>query len=364
VTSTTQPSDASSDVTASIEQFAGRVIGEVASAWTVLSIHIGDRLGLYGSLAEGSGTAAEIARRAGCHPRLVAEWLDGQAAAGIVSFTDPTDGIRRYALPAAHAAVLAAESSPAFLGAAGSVLAAVVHAEDRIVEAFRTDGALAWGQQHPCLFGAVDRFFAAGYRTSLVQEWIPALERAESDLTNGGRVADVGCGRGATVALLADAFPSATVVGIDTHEGSLTSAGQRVAAAGLGSRVRLQQADAAGFRGGPFDLICFFDALHDMGDPAAAIANAHEQLAETGSVLLVEPATHETLAERVGDLAAQLYYPGSAFLCTPNAIAQGGPGLGNQVPEATWRDLFARAGFTTFRRIAASPVNRVFEARR
>jgi SAM-dependent methyltransferase len=344
-----------------IEQFAGRVVTDLAAAWTVVSVHIGDRLGLYRVLAEGDGTASEIAHRAGCHERLVREWLDGQVAAGIVDCTDGDSP--RYRLPDAHAAVLAADSSPAFLGSAGGVLAAVVHAEDRIVDAFRSDGVLPWSGQHSCLFPAVDRFFATGYRSFLVGDWIPALERADLDLRNGGRVADVGCGWGTPLALLAEAYPDASFVGIDCHDESLDRAAERLAAAGVGDRVRFERADAVGYGGGPFDLICFFDALHDMGDPAAAVAHARTRLAPTGSVLLVEPQTEETLAQRVGSLPAQLYYPGSAFLCTPNAIAQGGHGLGNQVPEQVWRDVFARAGFGTFRRVRDTPVNRVFEAR-
>jgi SAM-dependent methyltransferase len=348
---------------AEIEQFAGRLVGDLAAAWTVVSAHIGDRLGLYRALAEGPGTSSDISARTGCHERLVAEWLDGQVAAGIVASSDRRDSPRRYHLPDAHAAVLAIETSPAFLGSAGGVLAAVVRAEDVIVDAFRSDGAVPWGRQHHCLFGAVDRFYSISYRNSLAQEWIPALTRAEHDLRDGGRVADVGCGRGTALMLLAQAYPAASFVGVDNHRDSLDRAGQRLAAAGIGPRVRLEEADAGSYGGGPYNLICFFDSLHDLGDPSAAIAHARTQLAPTGSVLLVEPQTEETLAARIGSLPARLYYPGSAFLCTPNAIAQGGHGLGNQVPESTWRELFVRGGFPIFRRIGDTPVNRVFEAR-
>ncbi len=348
-----------SDV-AAVEAFAARTVDRLASAWTIAAIHIGDRLGLYAALAEGSGTAADIAARAATNARLTREWLDGQVVAGIVELAH--DG--RYTLPAEHAAVLAIDDSPAFLAGAGGVLAAVFQAEERIVGAFRGDGKLAWGDQAPCLFGAVDRFYRTGYKASLVAEWITSLERASTDLARGGRVADVGCGRGTALVMLAEAFPASTFVGIDSHEPSLARAGEHIASAGVGSRVRLERASAATFGGGPFDLICFLDALHDMGDPSAAIRNAHDQLAVTGSVMLVEPAARESVHEGIGDLAAQLYYPGSAFLCTPNAISQGDTALGNQVPEATWRELFTRAGFSSFTRVATTPFNRVFEARR
>lgn len=341
-----------------IEAFAGATADRLASAWTVAAIHIGDQLGLYAALAEGAGTADDIAARASTHPRLTREWLDGQVAAAIVEFEDDT-----YRLPVEHAAVLAVSDSPAFLAAAGGVLAAAFQGERKILDAFRGDGKLAWGDQHPCLFGAVDRFYRTGYATSLVADWIPALSGVDHTLRVGGRVADVGCGHGTALVMMAEAFPNSTFVGIDNHDQSLDRACERVADAGLGRNVRLERGDAATFQGGPYDLICFFDALHDMGDPDTAIRNARHQIADTGSVMLIEPAAGESVAESVGDLAAQLYYPGSAFLCTPNALAQGGVALGNQVPEATWRNLFNRAGFNRFERVAETPFNRVFEAR-
>lgn len=341
-----------------IEDFAALTAARLASAWTIASIHIGDQLGLYAALAEGPGSADQIASRATTNRRLTQEWLNGQVASQIVELDGDT-----YRLPAEHAAVLAVDDSPAFLGAAGGVVAAVFQGEARIVDAFRGDGKLAWGDQSPCLFGAVDRFYRTGYAASLVTEWIPALSGVAATLDSGGRVADVGCGRGTALVMLAEAFPNSTFVGVDTHDPSLSRAAERVSDAGVGRNVRLERGDAVSFGGGPYDLICFFDALHDMGDPHAAIRNARRQIADTGSVMLVEPAARESVADSAGDLAAQLYFPGSAFLCTPNALSQGDTALGNQVPEATWRDLFGRAGFTSFARVAETPFNRIFEAR-
>jgi trans-aconitate methyltransferase len=341
-----------------VEAFAVQTVERVAAAWSVVSMHFGDRLGLYCALAEGAGTAEEIAARAGAHPRLTREWLDGQVAFGVVEL----DG-DRYRLPTAHAAVLAATDSPAYLGAAGGVLVAAVQGEDRIIDAFRGDGAVAWGDQAPCLGHAVDRFYRSGYATSLVRDWIGALDGVTERLAAGGRMADIGCGRGTALQLIAESFPNAVCVGVDDHEASIARAAEAIAAAGLAGNVRLERNTATAFTGGPYDLICFLDALHDMGDPHLVLGHVRSQLAEGGAVMLVEPAARETLAERVGDLAAQLYYPGSALLCTPSALSQGGVALGNQVAEATWRDLFRRAGFTTFRRVADTPFNRVFEAR-
>ena len=238
---------------ARIEAFAAQTVDRLASAWTIAAIHVGDRLGLYPALTEGAGTADDIAARASTNPRLTREWLDGQVAAGIVEL----DATGRYTLPLEHAAVLAVDDSPAFLAGAGGVLAAVLQAEDQITKAFRGDGRLAWGDQAPCLFGAVDRFYRTGYAASLVDDWIPSLARAVRDLDDGGRVADVGCGRGTALVMMAEAFPSATFVGIDNHDASLTRASERIASSGLGSRVRLERATAATFGNGPFDLICF-----------------------------------------------------------------------------------------------------------
>ena len=207
---------------ARVEAFAGALVERLASAWTIAAIHIGDRLGLYPALTEGAGTADDIATRASTNPRLTREWLDGQVAAGIVEI-DPTG---RYSFPVEHALVLAVDDSPAFLGGAGGVLAAVFQAESQIVDAFRGDGRLAWGDQAPCLFGAVDRFYRTGYAASLVEDWIPSLARAVTDLGNGGSVADVGCGRGTALVMMAEAFPDANFRR-HRHARSLTRPRQR-----------------------------------------------------------------------------------------------------------------------------------------
>jgi SAM-dependent methyltransferase len=343
-----------------IEAFASRVVGHLAGAWATSSIHLGDRLGLYRALLEGPATAGELAERTGCNPRLVGEWLAGQAALGHVVGNDE-DGT--YLLPPEHAAVLAVEQSPVYLAAATGVVAAAIRNEDRIEEAFRSDGALPWGEQHPTLFAAVDRFFGTTYRAALVSQWLPALDGVDERLAHGGRVLDVGCGLGTATVLLAEAYPGATVVGVDTHQPSLDEGAKRAAEAGVSDRVQFVAASAADYAGGPYDLICFFDSLHDMGDPLGALTHARRELAPGGTVLAVEPMAAESAAEAASNPVSQLYYPSSAVLCTPHAVSEGGVGLGNQVPEHTWRDIFGSAGFGHFRRATETPFNRVFEAR-
>jgi SAM-dependent methyltransferase len=358
-----------------LEAFAGRVVDELAAAWSVASIHLGDRLGPYRGLLAGAATADELAARTGCSTRLVAEWLAGQAASAYVVH-DPASG--RYVLPAEHAAVLAVERSPAYLPPQAAVLAAMVRNEERIDAAFRGDGGLPWGEQHPCLFGAVDRAYGTGYRAALVDQWIPALDGVAERLAGGGRVLDVGCGLGTATVLLAEGFPRAQVTGVDLHQPSLDEAAKRAARAGVAERTTFEAAGATTYGGGPYDLICFFDSLHDMGHPDVALSHAREQLAEGGTVLVVEPMAAATPAEPcpppalcpastpapVADPVSRMFLVASATLCTPNALAQGGAGLGNQVPDSTWRELFAGAGFGHFRRAAETPTNRVFEARR
>ncbi len=341
------------------QEFAVRVTTDMAGAWAIAALHLGDRLGLYRTLAEGPATADELAERTGCHPRLVAEWLAGQTAIGYVTGGDGG----RYQLPAEHAAVLAVETSPTYLAPAASVIAAVVRNQDRIDEAFRTDGAVPWGEQHHSMFAAIDAFFGAGYRSALVSQWLPALDGVADRLASGGRVLDVGCGFGTATVLLAEAYPAATVTGVDIHQPSLDAGSKHAAEAGVSERVNFVAATATDYGGGPYDLICFFDSLHDLGDPVGALTHARRNLAEGGTLLAVEPMAAESPAEAAQNPAAQLYYPSSAMICTPHAVSEGGPALGNQVPEHTWRELFAEAGFGHFRRATETPFNRVFEAR-
>jgi SAM-dependent methyltransferase len=344
-----------------VEEFATEVVSKLAGAWAISSIHLGDRLGLYRGMLEGPATAEELAERTGCHPRLVGEWLAGQAALGHVVGDDDLAGT--YHLPAEHAAVLAVEDSPVYLAPATAVIAAATRNQDRIDEAFRTDGAVPWGEQHSSLFAAVDRFFGTTYRSALVSQWLPALDGVDERLAGGGRVLDVGCGLGTATVLLAEAYPAATVVGVDIHQPSLDEGAKRAADAGVSDRVTFVAGSATDYGGGPYDLICFFDSLHDMGDPLGAVVHARRQLAPGGTVLAVEPMAAESPAEAAQSPAAQLYYPSSAVLCTPHAVSEGGIGFGNQVPEHTWRDVFGQAGFGHFRRATETPFNRVFEAR-
>jgi 2-polyprenyl-3-methyl-5-hydroxy-6-metoxy-1,4-benzoquinol methylase len=345
-----------------LEAFMEKMIGHMIGCSVCYSMWLGDELGLYRELA-GSGrrTADSVAAKTGCNARLVREWLDGQAAAGLVAY-DPTADT--YELGPEAALALADDSSPVFVARAMNVLGSMFLDMQKVAAAFRGNGALGWGEHHPCLFCGTEWFFRTGYRAYLTTQWIPALDGVETKLRTGAHVADVGCGHGASVVVMADAYPNSTFCGFDFHAPSVETARKRAAEAGVSGRSRFEVATATGYSG-RYDLICFFDCLHDMGDPVGVSRYAREHLAPGGTVLLVEPfALDDRSRNIVENPMAAMFYVASASICTPNSLSQDvGLGLGNQVGEARLRKVFEDAGFTHFRRAAQTPVNLILEAR-
>jgi SAM-dependent methyltransferase len=323
---------------------------------------LGEKLGFYRAMAgAGAMTAQQLADRTNTNARLVQEWLNAQAAGGYLS-CDPEAGT--YELPAEHAMVLANEDSPVFLAGGFDVLGAMWASDDRVAEGFRSGKGLGWKDQHQRLFGGTERFFRPGYRTYLTTSWIPALEGVVEKLEAGAKVADVGCGHGASTIVMAETYPKSTFYGFDYHDDSIKTAKKRADAAGIADRIRFETKDARSYPGVDFDLICFFDCLHDMGDPVGAARHALQALKEDGTVLLVEPMAGDGLAETLKSPTAPLFYSASTFLCTANALSQGGtPVLGAQAGEAQLRRVFEEAGFSRFRRATETPFNLVLEAR-
>ena len=345
-----------------LEQFMGQMVGNMTGATACFAIWLGDELGLYRALAQnGSQSADEVASDTGCNPRLVREWLDGQAAAGLVQY-DPDDD--RYSISAEAAMALADDSSPVFTARAMNALGSMFMDMEKIKGAFTGDGALAWGDHHACLFKGTEWFFRTGYRAHLPGEWIPALDGVEAKLGNGGRVADVGCGHGASVVVMAEAYPEAQISGFDFHAPSIETARERAREAGVADRTAFEVARANDYPG-TYDLICFFDCLHDMGDPVGVAAYAREHLDPDGTVLLVEPFAIDGRRENIaGNPMAALLYTASTAICTPNSLSQEvGLGLGAQAGEARLRAVFEEAGFSRFRRAAETPLNLILEAR-
>lgn len=342
-----------------LEAFLGQAVTDLSAAESAAAVYLGDRLGLYRALAGGGWmSAADVAAATGTHERLVLEWLRNQVAGG---YLEHQDG--RFHLPAEHAAALADEESAYYLAGAFEIVAAIWADAEAIEHAFRTDGALAWGDHDARLYSGVERFYGATYRSSLVQAWLPALAGVTERLAAGARVADVGCGYGLSTTVMAQAFPRSRFVGVDSHAPSVATARERARQAGVADRVTFEVREAAALSAEGFDLICFFDALHDMGDPVGAAAAARRALAADGVLMVVEPRAGDRLEDNVGPVG-RTYYAGSTFLCTPSALAQDGAhALGAQAGPAALTEVLAAAGFTSVRVAAQTPFNIVLEAR-
>lgn len=345
---------------AKLQDFMGKLVVDMGGAALMANVILGDELGLYRAMADGAPTTPEaLAQRTGCNARLLREWLSAQAAAGYVEHESGS-----FRLPPEQAMALADEDSPVYIAGGASVLACMYLDKDKLVAAMRGNGGLSWGDHHPCLFSGTERFFRPGYRANLVSQWLPALDGVVEQLERGAKVADIGCGHGASSVILAQAYPRSTIHGYDFHAPSIEQARRRAADAGVAARVSFEQASAQAFPGEGYDLVCFFDCLHDMGDPVGAARRAHQALKPGGTVLLVEPYANDELDQNLNPVG-RLYYAASTCVCTPNSLSQDvGLGLGAQAGEKRLRHVFLEAGFSGFRRATETPFNLVLEARK
>jgi SAM-dependent methyltransferase len=341
-------------------ELLGRFVSDLGATVAAGSVVVGHRLGLYRGLAQGPATAEQLAQRTGTQPRYVAEWLSGQAAGGYVGYDPATE---QFSLTAEQAFALADPDGPLYLPGAFLFALGALRAESQITDAFRTGAGMGWHEHHEDVFSGCEMFFRPGYVANLVSSWIPALDGVEEKLAAGGRVADVGCGHGASTVLLADAYPKAKILGSDYHQASVDTARKRAADAGVADRARFEVASAQTFSGAGYDLVATFDCLHDMGDPAGAARHIRQALDADGTWLIVEPLAGDTLAENLNPVG-RVYYSGSTFLCVPNARSQpGGYALGAQAGQKAIGQVAGQAGFTRFRRAAETPFNAVYEAR-
>ena len=359
-TPTPSPSAAAIDE-GKLEAFLGQVVQEVGAAYNTVLTAIGDELGLYKVLAQaGPLSSTDLAARSGTHERYVREWANAQAASGFLRYDAATE---TYELPPEQAFVLADDTSPVGLAGIFQGVPAVVSMTPRIVEGFRTGRGVGWDEHGHALFEGTERFFRSGYRANLVSQWIPALEGVEDKLRSGARVADVGCGHGASTILLGEAYPNSTFVGYDYHQASVDAARQRAADAGLpAERVSFEVAAADEYPG-TFDVVAIFDALHDMGDPAAVARHVRQSLTPDGTLMLFEPAAGDTVSDNLNPVG-RLYYAISTMVCTPASLAQpGATALGAQAGPARLGEILAGAGFSRIREAARTPFNIVLEAR-
>jgi SAM-dependent methyltransferase len=344
-----------------LNEFLGRFVTDLGATVAAGGVVIGDRLGLYRALSDAPLRPQELAERTGTAPRYVEEWLRTQAAGGYVTY-DTLEGT--YGLTEEQAFVLTDPDGPVYAPGAFELALATLRAEPEITRAFRTGEGLGWHEHDAGVFTGCERFFRPGYVANLVGSWLPALDGVVPRLRDGGaRVADVGCGHGASTILMAQEFPGATFVGSDVHEESVAAARVRAKEAAVEDRVDFEVASAQSFAGEGYDLVTTFDALHDMGDPLGAARNVRARLAPDGTWMIVEPYAGAAVAENLNPVG-RVYYGFSTFLCVPNALSQaGGYALGAQAGEAPVRELAADAGFSRFRRVAETPFNIVYEAR-
>ncbi|HTU96921.1 MAG TPA: class I SAM-dependent methyltransferase [Solirubrobacteraceae bacterium] len=342
-------------------EFVFRAVGEVGATLNAALVVMGDKLGLYRGLADGGAQSpAELAERTGTAERYVREWLNAQAAGGFVAY-DPNGG--RYSLPPEQAVALTDPDSPAYLPGFFQIALGSVIDSPRIADRVRSGDGFGWHEHVHDVHEGCERFFRPGYNAHLVAEWLPALDGVTDTLQRGALVADVGCGHGSSTILMAQAFPNATFVGSDYHDGSVATARQRAQDANVGDRVSFQVAPASGYTGTGYDLVTMFDCLHDMGDPVGAARHVRSTLKPDGTWMIVEPNAGDRVEENFNPVG-RAYYAFSTLLCTPASLSQEvGLALGAQAGEARIRDVVQAAGFTRFRRAAETPFNLVFEAR-
>jgi SAM-dependent methyltransferase len=344
-----------------VEAFAAQIATEVGAALNAALVTVGDQLGLYRAMADGQPVSAgELAVRTNTHERYVREWLNAQAAGGFVNYDSDEDS---YTLPAEHAFILADDSSPVAMAGIFQAATAVMDGRTRVAQRFRTGEGVGWHEHPDGLFCGTERSFGANYRMHLVHEWLPALSGVVEKLERGARVADVGCGHGAATILMAQAFPTSTFTGIDVHAESIATARQRAQDADVADRVTFEVADASGYAASGYDLIAFFDALHDLGDPVGAARHARVALADDGSCMIVEPFAGDRIEDNLTPVG-RMYYGFSTLVCTPGSLSQPGrAGLGTQAGEAALRQVLLEGGFGSVRRAAETPLNLVLEAR-
>ena len=344
-----------------LNSFMGKMLGDVGAAMNASLMLLGDKLGLYQALARnGPMDAATLAGTTGTTERYVREWLSAQAASGYVEY-DKSSG--KFSMLPEQIMALADEDSPVFLGAVGSLVSATFLDEPKISEAFKSGKGVGWNKRSECLFCGTARFFRTSYKHHLVQQWLPALDGVVDKLARGAKVADVGCGHGVSTRLMATAFPNSTFYGFDYHDGSIQSARDLTREAGLSDRVHFDVHSAKTFPANGYDLVCFFDCLHDMGDPVGALKHTRSTLADDGTCMLVEPFANDRLEDNFNPVG-RVYYAASTMVCTPASLDQEvGLALGAQAGEARLRDVARQGGFTRFRRAAETPFNMILEAR-
>jgi SAM-dependent methyltransferase len=342
-----------------LHEFLGKAVGDLGAAMSATLMLVGDRLGLYKELAKGPVSSSDLAGRTGTNERYVREWLGNQGAGGYVQYHAASN---EWSLSPEQALCLADPNGPVDMPGAYNIVEATFHALQRTLDNFKTGSGMEWGEHHPCLFHGTERFFRAGYNANLITSWLPALDGVVEKLKAGAKVADVGCGHGASTVLMARTYPKSTFIGYDYHAASIRTATERAAAAGT-ANARFEVSDAVNYEGRDFDLIAFFDCLHDMGDPIGASRHARRALKQDGTAMIVEPFANDAIEDNL-NAVGRVMYGASTQICVPVSLARRGPALGAQAGEQRLRDVVVSGGgFARFRRATETPFNLVLEAR-
>jgi 2-polyprenyl-3-methyl-5-hydroxy-6-metoxy-1,4-benzoquinol methylase len=338
----------------------GKFVGDLGAVMHAATVVVGDALGIYKALQQGPGTVEQLARRTQTDARYLREWLSAQVASGYVQYDAKAS---TFSLTEEQAFALADEGSPAFIPGAFQIAVAQFKAIPKMTERLKSGAGLGWHEHDVSLFHGTERFFRPGYAANLVSQWLPSLEGMEAKLSCGARVADVGCGHGASTIIMAQAYPKSQFVGFDYHEPSILNARSAAKRAGLEGRVTFELASAKSFPGTGYDLVTMFDCLHDMGDPVGASAHVRQALKSDGTWMIVEPFANDRLEENINPVA-RIFYSASTFICTPASRSQEvGLCLGAQAGEARLGSVVKDGGFSRFRRACQTPFNLVFEAR-
>ena len=344
-----------------LNELVGKLVCDLGAAIAGAGILLGDRLGIYKAMVDGTHvTSSDLAKKTGLHERYLREWLSGQAASGYIDYHADKN---TFSLSPEQAMAFAEEGSPAFFGGAFDIVQSTYLDEPKVAEAFRTGKGVGWHEHSKCLFSGNERFSRPRYNANLVQNWIPALDGVEAKLKSGAKVADVGCGNGTSTIVMAQAYPKSQFFGFDYYQPSLDRAANLAKEAEVGDRITFEQASAKDFPARGYDLVAFFDCLHDMGDPVGAGRHVKQALAQDGVWMIVEPFAHDNLKDNLNPVGRVLY-GASTFICTPASLSQEvALGLGAQAGERRLRQVATEAGFTRFRRAAETRFNMIFEAR-
>jgi 2-polyprenyl-3-methyl-5-hydroxy-6-metoxy-1,4-benzoquinol methylase len=344
-----------------LNKFIGQMLSDLGGASSVAMVRIGDALGLYKALhTKGAMTSEQLAAAVGANERYLREWLSHQAASSYLSYDRATG---KFALPEEQAMVFAVQDSPVYMLGGFDLMAAMIDNQSKVETAFRTGGGVAWGDQAGCMFCAVARFFRPGYHNHLIGSWLPALDGVVEKLNRGAKVADVGCGHGWSTVMMANAFPNSQFVGYDFHAASIDAARTHASSHNVTQNARFEVGTAKDFSGTGFDLVTFFDCLHDMGDPIGAAAHVHQSLKPDGSWMIVEPNASDSFEGNLNPVG-RLYYAASTMICLPTSLSQEvGAALGAQAGEAKLREVITAGGFATVRRATETPFNMILEAR-